>query len=80
VLVSKKNGEDLEIRVPPDHPLIGEFLRFFKHLVGREFAPVRHVRVAVINGRSALESPCAKALIEIGFHRDHNSLALRRRY
>ncbi|MEW6441338.1 MAG: DEAD/DEAH box helicase [bacterium] len=80
VVVSKRSGAELEIRVQPDHPQLHDFLGFMKVVVGRRFAPLRHLRVETVNGGAALESPYAGALADFGFQRELKGLTLRRRF
>jgi ATP-dependent Lhr-like helicase len=80
VLVSKKNGKELEFSVEPGHPRCEEFLAFFKILVSREFQPLKYVNVETINGVPALESPFRHDLQANGFQRDYKSLMLVKSY
>ncbi len=76
VLASKKNGKEIDLRVPPDHPRLTEILEFFKVLVGREFEPLKSIKLELINGERAPESPYAAAFTKFGFLRDYRTLTL----
>jgi len=57
VLVSGRNGRDLDFRIPPDDPQLSEVLRLFEHLLGREFKPLGQITVESICGEHAADSP-----------------------
>ncbi len=80
VMICRKNGSDLEIRVPSDSPHLQQYLSVYKALVNREFNPRRFIHVATINGCSALESPYGSALQAFGFAKDGKGYELRRRF
>ena len=77
VLVSRRKGRELEIRVPPDAPRIPDYLSFLKVLTGREQRPMNAVHVERINGEPALQSPYKGRLIECGFAEDYRRLTFR---
>jgi ATP-dependent Lhr-like helicase len=80
VLVSKRVGKALDIRVPPDDLHLREYLAFFKDLLGREFRPATKISVEEINGEPALKSPFAGALRAFGFRPARTGLDLWREY
>ncbi len=81
VVISRRHGGELEIRVAPDHPHLEDYLGFLKVLLTRQFAPLKAVDVETINGGPAAESPHAEPLREIfQVTRERKSLRLRRRY
>jgi ATP-dependent Lhr-like helicase len=80
VLVSKRLGKALDIRVPPDDLRLREYLAFFKDLLGREFRPLTRISVEEINGGSALGSAYAGALRAFGFRPSRTTLDLWREY
>jgi ATP-dependent Lhr-like helicase len=79
-VISRRNGSQLEIRVPPDHPLLLNCLAFFKVLLTREFSPDKIISVERINGKPSLESEYAVPLKAFGFSRSYKGLELVRRY
>ncbi len=79
-VISRRNGSHLDIRVPPDHPLLGDCLAFFKILLTREFRPEKIISVERINGKPSLESEYAAPLKAFGFSRSYKGLELVRRY
>ena len=81
VVISQRNGAELEIRVPADHPRLNEFLEFLGVLLTRQFSPRRAVTVASINGEPAVGSPYAEVLEErFQTSREPTGLKLRRRF
>ncbi|MGB3561453.1 MAG: DEAD/DEAH box helicase [Thermoanaerobaculia bacterium] len=81
VVTSRRHGGELEIRVGPDHPSLGEYLGFLKVLLTRQFEPRRSLTVETINGEPAVGSPYAEILTR-GFQttREQKAIRLRRRY
>jgi ATP-dependent Lhr-like helicase len=80
VLVSKRLGTSLDIRVPADDPHLQEYFGLFKDLLGREFRPLSKVIVEEINGEPALSSAYAEALRTFGFTKARTGLELWRGY
>jgi ATP-dependent helicase Lhr and Lhr-like helicase len=79
VLVSRRRGQELEFRVPPEAPRCAEYLGLFAALTRRESRPLNTVRVERINGEPALQSPYRPALAACGFVEDYRRLVLRAR-
>ena len=79
VLVSRKRGRELRFYVEPECPAIPLFLAFFRTFLEREFQPAGQVKVEVINGVEAQQSPYADALAAFGFQRSYKGLCLERR-
>jgi len=80
VIISKRNGKDIEFHTQPENDKISEYLEVFKTLMGRQFNPFKRIVVESINGIPAVESPYGKALLDFGFTREYKSLILRRIY
>jgi len=80
VIESMKNGRDLRIHIPPDHPRLPECLGLFKVLLSRRFNPVKGIVVEKINGIAPERSGYRDALREMGFISGYTGLELRRRY
>lgn len=80
VLESTKNGRELTIHMPPDHPRLHEALGFFKALLSRWFNPPKGIVVEKINGTAAEQSEFRHALLEFGFVAGYRGLELWRRY
>ena len=81
VATSVRHGGELEIHVPPEHPLLGDYLGFLRHLLARRFDPRRGLNVETINGSPAAGSGYAPRLVELfEATREAGSLKLRRRY
>ncbi len=80
VLISQKNGENLNIKVPPGHPGLPDYLEFFKVLLTREFNPLNSITVETINGKPALESEYKAGLKAFGFTGGYKRLELWKKY
>jgi ATP-dependent Lhr-like helicase len=81
VVVSRRGGQELEIRSSPEHPHLSEYLVFLKVLLTRQFDPRRAIAVESINGEPAVDSPHAAVLAALfSVTRERGSLVLRRRY
>jgi ATP-dependent Lhr-like helicase len=62
VAVSRRNGKDLMFHVPPDDPHLPEYLVSLRHLLTRQFQPVRRIAIETVNGEKAPQSPYIHAL------------------
>ncbi len=62
VMVSKRNGKDLAFHVPPDDPRLPEYMGTLRHLLTRNFQPIRRIAIETINGERAPQSPYVPAL------------------
>jgi ATP-dependent Lhr-like helicase len=62
VAVSKRNGKDLTFHVPPDDPHLPEYLISMRHLLMRQFQPVRRIPIETLNGEKAPQSPYVHVL------------------
>jgi len=80
VIESMKNGRELRIHIPADHPRFHESLGMFKTLLSRGFNPEKGIVVERINGVTAGRSEYCDAMREFGFISAYNGLELRRRY
>ena len=61
-LVARRHGGELDIRLPPDHPRLGEVLAKLGVLISREVRPRTSIEIRTINGENAPDSPYARAL------------------
>jgi ATP-dependent Lhr-like helicase len=48
--------------VPPDDPHLPEYLVSLRHLLTRQFQPVRRIAIETVNGEKAPQSPYIHAL------------------
>ncbi len=80
VIISRRNGGSLEMRIPPEDPRLPDYLAFFKVLLTREFSPEKIILVETINGKPALESEYAGPLKAFGFYRGYKGLELVKKY
>jgi ATP-dependent Lhr-like helicase len=62
VVESKKNGRDLTFNIPPDDSNFPEYMVSLRHLLIRQFQPVRRIAIETINGEKAPQSPYLPAL------------------
>lgn len=56
VLVSRRHGKEIEIRVDPEDPRLPRYLTLFRDLLSRPVRPLRSITVERINGRPAVDS------------------------
>ena len=80
VLVSRRSGRSIDIRVEPGDPHIPQHLLLFRDLLAREFAPPAKIIVEEINGGPALGSPHAGGLQRFGFKASRTGLELWKEY
>ena len=80
VLVSKRLGKALDIRIPADDPNLREYFAVFKEMLGREFRPLSKISVEEINGEPALKSGYVEALRAFGFRSSRTGLEMWREY
>ncbi len=62
VIVSQQNGRTLVIKAPPDDPNLAEYYGFLRHLLSRQFQPLRRINIDTINGEAAIDSPYLDSL------------------
>ncbi|EKD39795.1 MAG: DEAD/H associated protein [uncultured bacterium] len=77
-VIVKKNCRELEIFMPPGHPLFGHFLEVCRVLLTREFNPLKMLAVEKINGKPPAHSEYLRDLKEFGFTASHRGLELRK--
>jgi ATP-dependent Lhr-like helicase len=76
VAISRKNGKDLRVLVPPDDPRSPEILGFMKGSRTRAVDPERKLVVEKVNGANASTSPWAGHLRSLGFEEDRGRMVL----
>jgi ATP-dependent Lhr-like helicase len=81
VLVSQRNAGALTFHESPDSPHLQAYLGFLRHLLTREFQPVRRIVIETINNLEAARSPYLDAL-RTGFevNVDYRNVILYRAY
>jgi ATP-dependent Lhr-like helicase len=57
MMVSKRNGKDLRFHIPPDDPGLSEYMGPLRHLLARQFQPIRRIAIETINNEEAPRSP-----------------------
>ena len=62
VMVSERLGKSLTINVPADDPHLQEYFACLRHLLSREFQPLRRISVETINGEEAPKSEYVDAM------------------
>lgn len=68
VLVSRRNGRELDFRVPPENPDVGPAVSCLRsHLAGRAVDPVSPFSIERIGAEEARRSSYARALSDEGF-------------
>jgi ATP-dependent Lhr-like helicase len=82
VIISHQFGRRLDIRVPADHPRLGDYFCFLEHLLTRAFMPLRSVRIQSINGLPAATQSAYVAVLQALFETvpDNSALLLYRRH
>jgi ATP-dependent Lhr-like helicase len=80
VLVSKRRGADVDLRVTPEDSNLPGYLRVYADLLNRDVAPRKTIRVERINGSSARKSPYKGAFLQSGFLEEYKGLILRAGY
>ena len=78
VLISRRNGKELEIFVPPEDTRLKEYLGLFRTFVSRDFHPETSVKVEQINGEAVHKSPYSRTLSALGFRNGYRSFSLER--
>ena len=78
VLISTKNGRELEFLVPPESPYIADCQDFFISMLTRDFRPVTAIRVVTVNSMPVRNSPYREALESCGFKKGYMDYFLRR--
>jgi ATP-dependent Lhr-like helicase len=81
VVISQRQGRELDIRVEANHPKLAAYFEFFGILLTRQHSPRRAITVERINGAPADTSPYADALAErFSATREAGKLKLRREF
>ncbi len=78
LLFSKRSGKDLDFFFDENAPDSLEALSFFKLLLGREFQPLKSIRVETVNGLPVSESPYKDVLKQAGFRDNYSTFILSR--
>jgi ATP-dependent Lhr-like helicase len=74
--VSRRQGRELHVFVPPEDPGLGEILSFVKIPRLRAIRPETRIVLETVNGQTAAASPYAPALKALGFLSDRGKLTL----
>ena len=70
VLVSRRSGMELDIRVPPEDAMLPRYLSLFPESLARDYEPPKSIKVEMINGIVVRESPYRQVLVDLGFKED----------
>jgi ATP-dependent Lhr-like helicase len=62
ILVSRRQGRELNVLIPPENTRLSEALTALRHLLHREFSPMRRINLETINDAPAGRSPYLSAL------------------
>ncbi len=76
VIISRREGKELEISVSPDDPNLTSYYRFFKDLISRDIDPLPSVKVETVNGIPVLSSKYLSSLKSFGFRSGYRRLTL----
>ena len=80
VVLSQRNGKRLTFHVPPGDEHLQEYLISIRHLLYREFQPLRQITVETINDENAAGSPYVDHLrTAFDVRLDHKAVKLYRR-
>jgi ATP-dependent Lhr-like helicase len=81
VLVSRRRGKELDVRVDAEHPRLEEYFEVLKVLLTRDVRPMKSIEVETVNGEPATQSKYAEVLGRL-FRavREQRSLKLWKRY
>lgn len=79
-LVSRRNGRDLAMRVPPRHKYLGGYLTALRALADREGPQPKGIETETVNGEPVLGSPYLEDLLEAGFEKGFKTVSLRKRW
>jgi ATP-dependent Lhr-like helicase len=74
--VSKRNGRELDIFIPPDDPALERLTALVREPRQRDVDPEKKLVVETINGAPAAPSPYGPRFIEAGFIPDRGKLYL----
>jgi ATP-dependent Lhr-like helicase len=80
VVVSRRRGTEVDIRVTPEDSSLPKYLRMFGDLLKRDVTSRKNIRVERINELTARESPYKKTFLEYGFVEEYRGLVLRAGY
>jgi len=80
VLISRRLGRDLAIRVPPRHAYLSGYLGALRQLTERAFLPVKALETETVNGEPVHGSPYMDDLLDAGFEKGIRTVTLRKRY
>jgi ATP-dependent Lhr-like helicase len=76
VIISRREGKELEISVAPDDPNLISYYRFFKDLISRDVDPLSSVKVETVNGIPVFSSNYLSSLKSFGFRSGYRRLTL----
>ena len=79
MLVVQRSGRELTVLVEPGHAALASALAIYRFFLSREFSPLSSVTVETVNDASALASPYAEVLRQIGFTNDYRGMTLWKR-
>jgi ATP-dependent Lhr-like helicase len=81
LLVSRRSGRELEVRLAPDDPALVDALLPLRSALVRAFDPARAIEIETINGEPAARSPYLVAFADFSVTREGGGgVRLRRRY
>ena len=77
VIVARKRGAELDIRVTADAPELPGYIEILRSLTRRSFNPLTSFKVRIVNGVEASMSGYGGVLEACGFVKDYQGYSLR---
>jgi ATP-dependent Lhr-like helicase len=76
IAVSRRNGKELEIFIPPEDPCLGELAALIRVPRQRNYGAEKKLVIETVNAAAAASSPYGQCFVEGGFIRDRGKLYL----
>ncbi len=76
VIIARRLGKDLEIRVGSEDARLADYLYVFKELLNRDFDPLKKISIEAINGEPVLKTHFVDALKRFGFRSGKSTMEM----
>ncbi len=76
MLICRKNFNDMEFRIAPEHPDMNNVLDILRTMFIRDFNPPVKIKVSSINGKPVELSEYSKLLLDLGFEKGYKRYTL----
>ena len=80
ILIARRSGRTLEVKLAPDDPHLPASLHLFRDLLGRDFNPMKKIIIETVNGKNVLKSSYLSALVAFGLEESSDGLELWRSF